>query len=318
MKLVRTGSVITGSVSADGLSWTSVGSDFIPMSTDVCIGLAVTSHNNAAVTTATFDHVAVTTRAIYGDQAINAGGGAVGSFVPDSDFTALSGGTSAVGIPISTTGVTNPAPQPVYQTERWGQFTYTVGNLTPNHLYRVRLHFAEIFFNSSGQRQFNVAINGQQVLTNFDIFAAAGGQYKAIVEEFQAQSDSRGHIVVQFIIGAANYPKLSGIEVLSAAGSVGRVTATGQAFQATAGQVVSPVVASFNDTVAVSGSNFLATIYWGDGTSSLGIVQANGQGGFDVVGTHTYAKAGLYTVAVRIHDNNDHFNVVVNGMAGVA
>jgi hypothetical protein len=318
VKLVRTGSEFTGYVSADGLSWTVIGSDFISMSADVYIGLAVTAHNNAVLTTATIDHVAVTTQAIAGDQAINAGGGAAGSFVPDYDFTAISGSTYAVGNTIDTSGVTNPAPQAVYQTERWGQFTYTVGNLTPNHLYRVRLHFAEIFFNAPGQRQFNVAINGQQVMTNFDIFAAAGGQFKAIVEEFVAHSDSQGRIVIQFITGAANFPKVSGIEVLSAAGSTGRVTATGQAFQATHGLLATPVVASFNDTVAVAASNFLATIFWGDGTSSLGIVQVNGLGGFDVVGTHTYAKAGLYTVMVRIHDSQDNFNVVVRGTANVA
>jgi hypothetical protein len=60
VKLVRQGSVITGYESADGVSWTMVGSTTISMSNPVQIGLAVTSHNNAKLCTAVFDHVLVT------------------------------------------------------------------------------------------------------------------------------------------------------------------------------------------------------------------------------------------------------------------
>ena len=37
----------------------------------------------------------------------------------------------------------------------------------------MRLHFAEIFDDGAGQRMENVLINGQPVLKDFDIFAAA-------------------------------------------------------------------------------------------------------------------------------------------------
>src|SRR5512140_665289 len=103
--------------------------------------------------------------------AIDAGGGAAGSFVADTDF---SGGTSYSNTdPITTSGVSNPAPQAVYQSERYGNFSYTIPNLTAGANYTVRLHFAEIFWNSAGQRVFNVSINGTPVLSNVDIFAAA-------------------------------------------------------------------------------------------------------------------------------------------------
>jgi len=46
--------------------------------------------------------------------------------------------------------VTDPAPQAVYQTVRYGNFTYTIPNLTPGGTYRVRLHFAELFGNNPG------------------------------------------------------------------------------------------------------------------------------------------------------------------------
>jgi PKD repeat protein len=60
MKLVRSGSTLTGSVSRDGSSWTQVGSTTISMNTTVYVGLAVTSHDTSLVNTATFDSVTLT------------------------------------------------------------------------------------------------------------------------------------------------------------------------------------------------------------------------------------------------------------------
>jgi hypothetical protein len=60
VKLVRQGSTLTGYESADGQTWTIVGSESIGMANPVQIGLAVTSHNNGVLCTAVFDHVVVT------------------------------------------------------------------------------------------------------------------------------------------------------------------------------------------------------------------------------------------------------------------
>jgi hypothetical protein len=46
--------------------------------------------------------------------------------------------------------------------------------LAPGGTYTVVLHFAELYFTSAGQRVFSVLANGQAVLSDFDIFAAAG------------------------------------------------------------------------------------------------------------------------------------------------
>ena len=45
--------------------------------------------------------------------------------------------------------------------------------------------------------------------------AAAGGKDKAVVETFTATADGNGQITVNFSQGAADWPKVSGIEVLS-------------------------------------------------------------------------------------------------------
>ena len=144
--------------------------------------------------------------------AISAGGGAVANFGADSGYSGTSQ-TSHVSNVIDTSGLTNPAPQAIYEHERYGNFTYTVPGLTAGVQYAVRLHFAEYFWYVPRGRIFDVAINGTRVLTNFDIFSAAGGANKAIVEQFTAAANASGQIAITFSTVADN-AKVSGIEVL--------------------------------------------------------------------------------------------------------
>ncbi len=60
VKLARAGNTITASKSIDGASWTVVGSDTIPMPASILVGLAVSSHEESTLATATFDNVSVT------------------------------------------------------------------------------------------------------------------------------------------------------------------------------------------------------------------------------------------------------------------
>jgi hypothetical protein len=64
VKVNRTGSTFSGYRSPDGLTWTLVGSDTISMANSAFIGLAVTSHNNSLVCTASLDNVSVHTSAV--------------------------------------------------------------------------------------------------------------------------------------------------------------------------------------------------------------------------------------------------------------
>jgi hypothetical protein len=58
LKLARTDSGVTGSISADGLQWTTVGTaTAVPVNE---FGLAVTSHSRGVLNTSTFDMVAIT------------------------------------------------------------------------------------------------------------------------------------------------------------------------------------------------------------------------------------------------------------------
>lgn len=128
--------------------------------------------------------------------AIDAGGKGGGDFVADGRF---SGGlTYATTATIDTSAIASPAPQAVYQTERYGNFTYTVDQLDPGSSYTVRLDFAEIFYDAPDRRLFDVSINGVLVLDDFDVFRAAGGKNKAIARSFQARADASGTIQISF------------------------------------------------------------------------------------------------------------------------
>ena len=184
---------------------------------------------------------------------INTGGAAAAPYVADTDY--VGGNTAATTAAINTSGVTNPAPQAVYQSERWAASTYTIPNLTTGTQYTVILHFAEIYWNAVGDREFNVIINGTQVLTNFDIFAAAGGKDIAITRSFTATANSSGQIVIQFTVGAVDQPKISGIEIQSYSG------ATGAARSA-------PMATSYSTTNSTSKSTFQPYVFGQSGGSA--------------------------------------------------
>jgi hypothetical protein len=84
---------------------------------------------------------------------------------------------------------------------------------------------------------------------------------------------------------------------------VAPVVVTGVPISATAGVVFSGTVATFygspNDT---SPSDFQATIKWGDGGTSSGVIATNPSSGdpFIVTGSHTYANAGYYAATVIV------------------
>ena len=62
VKLERRGNTITAYRSADGVTWTLVGSDTFSMGASVYVGLAVSSHDASRLATVTFDSVSVTQR----------------------------------------------------------------------------------------------------------------------------------------------------------------------------------------------------------------------------------------------------------------
>ena len=147
-----------------------------------------------------------------GAVSISCGGGAAQPFVADTDFG--SGTASSTTHAINTSDwLTSPVPPPsVLQTNRHGQMTYRMGGFAPGGSRRVTLYFVEHFWSEAGKRLFNVIVNGNQVLTDFDVFADAGGQFIAVQHAFTTTANASGEVVVQFVAGVDN-PIVNGIVV---------------------------------------------------------------------------------------------------------
>jgi len=71
-------------------------------------------------------------------------------------------------------------------------------------------------------------------------------------------------------------------------------------------------VATFNDNASLPASNYTATIDWGDGTTTSGVVSGSG-GSFSVTGSHTYADEGDFTSNTTITRTTDNAQIQMSG-----
>ncbi|MGD0774097.1 MAG: malectin domain-containing carbohydrate-binding protein [Candidatus Solibacter sp.] len=183
---------------------------------------------------------------------VNAGGGSYidnlkQTWSADMGYTG-GGAWSSVG---TINGTLNPT---LYQSERYGNFVYQFA--VPNGSYTVNLKFAEQAYSQPGLRQFNVSINGLQVLTNFDIVAAAGAAMKAVDRSFSI-SVTGGQIAIQFSQGALNTPLVNAIEIVGTSSSVlPTVQVTAPAASATVSGSVTAAAAVTAGTAATAGVQF--------------------------------------------------------------
>lgn len=69
---------------------------------------------------------------------------------------------------------------------------------------------------------------------------------------------------------------------------------------ATEGQLFSGPVGTFSDPAADAGDVFDATIHWGDGTTSAGVVSRVAPGQYMVSGEHTYIDEGTFPLSVIV------------------
>lgn len=151
---------------------------------------------------------------------INAGGFQAAPYLQNEYSSGANTGTFFTTDPIDVSAVTNPAPQSVYQSELndlsgpGGTFAYTFPYLVSGKSYKIRLHFVERYFTNTGGRKFHVDINGSRLITDFDIFAAAGAKNKAVVKEIAGIADANGTIEIKFTT-VTDRALVNGIEILT-------------------------------------------------------------------------------------------------------
>lgn len=163
------------------------------------------------------------------DQAVNGSdaSGPANPGTPSPYVTLPSGGDKTYGTGAAITNTTG-APNALFQTERWfpsGTANGTMAWAFPvtSGDYTVKLYFAEIFPDAGtvGTRVFDVNIEGQPALTDYDQFSEAGALNVALVETFNV-TISDGVLNIDLIGdidgpgGNVENPNIKGIEIIAA------------------------------------------------------------------------------------------------------
>ena len=122
-----------------------------------------------------------------------------------------SGGTAGV-LANTITGICASA-QSLYQRERYstnsGGFYYEFD--CPAGIYETTILEAETYWSGPGKRVFNAFIQGRQVLTNLDIYAAAGGMNKPLTLVFtNAVTNSQLQVLFTEVV---DHARISGLQV---------------------------------------------------------------------------------------------------------
>ncbi len=121
------------------------------------------------------------------------------------------------GSTLPTTHAISSTSDPIlYQSQRVGTaFTYTAP--VKDGRYNVTLRLAEIEYTAAKQGVFNVTANGNTLLSGYDIFAAAGGEYVAVSRTFVVQASGGTGIKLQFTSTTGN-AAVAAISVLPVGG----------------------------------------------------------------------------------------------------
>ncbi len=141
---------------------------------------------------------------------INCGGPAALGYLPEqnwsltSDYGSIDGGNSTYSFSINNTD-----EDEIYQSEKWGMTTYRVR--LPDGIYNVKMMFAENYHNQTGKRIFDVWVEQERVLQNFDIYALVG-RNTAYVKEVNNVQINDGYLDIYFVTHR-DKPLINGIVV---------------------------------------------------------------------------------------------------------
>lgn len=253
---------------------------------------------------------------------INAGGPA---FTFEGDDWAVDQYANGGDTIINTTPIANTTNDQLYQTERYrtgGSLIYEIPVANGEH--SVNLHFAEIYFGlpgggsagGAGSRVFNIDVEGQGLIENYDIFLAAGGAATAVIENFTGINVTDESLTIT-LTQVTEFPKISGIEIIepSTTGApvadagadqeiilpVNSVVLTGSGTDADGGEVSyawtqqSGPEAALNgaDTSELSVSNLLTGAY----VFRLTVTDDEGETDFDEVSVMVLPEGGILAVA---------------------
>ena len=254
---------------------------------------------------------------------INLGGDIVsspGGDWGDGDVLATTRASYTGTFATDRSGVTDPAPVGVYQTLAYADSGVgrSLGYRIPvaDGTYTIRLHFVEGFY-STGQRVFDVLLQGAVARANFDVYATAGTYYRAVALALPVTASGGNGIRLDLVNKTVNPAFICGIEITAVnAGGVANPTADvqlstdGGANWATVGGAVamdSRGRGRFTFTPSVSSDNALVRVVAREGSRP----QDASDGPFQVApqGRHFYVNDGatagdVFTTAVGANANH--------------
>ncbi|MBA4389247.1 MAG: hypothetical protein C0404_14835, partial [Verrucomicrobia bacterium] len=179
------------------------------------------------------------------------------------------------------------------------QFDTAKGDISlPVNNCSVKLHFAETEGATTGQRVFDVKLQGNTVLSNFDIFQQAGGKDRGVVKEFTLASVADD--VVVDLVPKVGETMIAGIEVEGSYGSRNLNMPTARVSVSPAsGQAPLSVTLSARESTDDVG---IKKVEWNFGDGTAGTWSET---------THTYTEPGTYTVVVRVTDSDGLMSTAV-------
>ncbi|MBA4387668.1 MAG: hypothetical protein C0404_06780 [Verrucomicrobia bacterium] len=179
----------------------------------------------------------------------------------------------------------NDAMTPVYLDAARGDRART-------RSHTVRLYFSEIEKTAAGQRVFDVKMQGQTVLPDFDIVAAAGGARRQVIREFTNIGIS-DNLELEFVAKVGE-PSISGAEIVGTYAAVPNVKPVAVIAAQQHGGPGVPANVSFSGRSSFDPDGQIVQCQWnfGDGHTATGSMASN-----------TYATSGVYTVTLVAADN---------------
>jgi beta-galactosidase len=143
--------------------------------------------------------------------------------------------------------ISNTSDPGLFQQQMWGQpgpigtwRGLAKGKIT------VRLYLADSYQTATGQRRFDIAINGETVARELDIFARAGGKNRALVETFNVEAPD-GKIRLSVPRVEADNATVAAVELSDSTSKVVREVFRDKSYTDPAGHVWTPIAQESGD-----------------------------------------------------------------------
>jgi hypothetical protein len=147
----------------------------------------------------------------------------------------------------SDADISNTADPGLFKQQMWGQPgpIGTWRGLTPGKI-TVTLYLADSYQNAAGRRLFDIAINGETVARELDIFARAGGKNRALVETFNVDAPD-GKIRLSVPRVEADNATLAAVELSDSSGKAIREVFRDKPYTDPAGHTWTPIAQESGD-----------------------------------------------------------------------